>query len=150
MRLRMDIFLFLSKFAPVFRSAGVAGAVLAGTAVLGWWLTPSIAFGQMQTVTGPPADAVAITVSRFGPYPAAISHVTTPFIIAVVNRSGVLDDTFSLLQIDGQKNRHGILDLHSTQSKQRDHQTIDLLPGDYELRFKSHADWVVNITITEN
>lgn len=114
-------------------------------------LTPAaVAWCQLQTPTGPPVDAIAITVTRFGPYPAAITHANTPFIIAVVNRSGALDDTFSLLLIDEQKNKKNILDLHSTPTKQRDHQTIDLLPGSYELRFKSHPDWVVGVSISGN
>jgi hypothetical protein len=64
-----------------------------------------------------------------------------------VNRSGALDDTFSLVA-NGKGAGNSFLDLHSTALRQRDHQIIKPLPGNYQLLFKAHPDWVVNITIT--
>lgn len=99
-------------------------------------------------------DAVAITVTRFGPYPTLVTRPQGPFVLAVVNRSGVLDDTFSLVlkpsDATGSTPASSLLDLHSTHSKQRDHQLINPLPGSYQLLFKSHPDWVVDIAITAN
>jgi hypothetical protein len=160
---------------------------------------------QIQTVNTPPADAIAITVTRFGPYPNTITHANTPFVLDVSNRSGLLEDTYSLLpavrqtgvlqgtaqqdttqpdstqpdatqpdaaqQSTGQRDTAPqgatqpdttqqstaqqpsvphLLDLHSTQTQPHDHQTIQLAPGNYQLQFYSHPDWVVNITITAN
>ncbi|MGH9436536.1 MAG: hypothetical protein ACRD22_01245 [Terriglobia bacterium] len=78
----------------------------------------------------------------------------------IVNRSGVLDDKFSLVKkpaagsaaaSEGANSAlPSLLDLHSTHRKQRDHRVIDPLPGNYQLRFHSHPQWVVNITITGN
>ncbi|HEY7304653.1 MAG TPA: hypothetical protein VH601_11085 [Bryobacteraceae bacterium] len=165
---------------------------------------------QMQTVTTPPVDAVAITVTRLGPYPNTVTHTNTPFVLDVSNRSGLLEDAYSLLpavqqsatpqnatqESTGQQDAAQqdpaqqesveqntaqqdtaqpdtaqadttqqdsapqnaapqpsvphLLDLHSTQTQQHDHQTIQLAPGNYQLQFQSHPDWVVNITITAN
>lgn len=113
-------------------------------------------WSQLQTVNlqaGDKVDGVAIVVTRFGPYPTAFSHPAAPFLLSVVNRSGVLEDTFSLvLKPSSETNAApaSLLDLHSTATRQRDHQIIKPLPGDYQLLFKAHPDWVVNITISGN
>lgn len=108
---------------------------------------------NLQSTAKP--DAIAIVVTRFGPYPASITHSLAPFLLSVVNRSGVLEDTFSLVANPSgaatpPSSFTSLLDLHSTASRQRDHQIIQPLPGNYQLIFKSHPDWVVNITITGN
>jgi hypothetical protein len=121
-------------------------------------LLASTLWGQLQSVnlqSTDQVDAVAIVVTRFGPYPAAITHSQMPFLLCVVNRSGILEDTFSLLLKPAvAANPAGaaasLLDLHSTSSRQRDSQLIKAFPGNYQLVFKSHPDWVVNITITAN
>jgi hypothetical protein len=113
-------------------------------------------WGQLQTPnlqSGTTPDAIAIVVTRFGPYPAAFTHPAAPFLLLVVNRSGVLEDTFSLLPkpVAGiAAAATSLLDLHATASRQRDHQLINPLPGNYQLVFKSHPDWIVNITIPAN
>ncbi len=115
-------------------------------------------WGQLQTPklqSGTTPDAIAIVVTRFGPYPASITHSQSPFLLSVVNRSGVLEDTFSLTAnvsraLTPPSSVASLLDLHSTASRQRDHQIVQPLPGKYQLLFKSHPDWVVNITITAN
>ena len=113
-------------------------------------------WGQLQPVNlanGENVDAVAIVITRFGPYPAAFTHSAAPFLLLVVNRSGVLEDTFSLLPkpVAGvAASATSLLDLHATASRQRDHQLINPVPGIYQLVFKSHPDWIVNITITAN
>lgn len=101
-------------------------------------------------------DAVAIVLTRFGPYPASFTHPATPFLLSIVNRSGVLEDTISIIyNPSGAANPPSspasvtsLLDLHSTSLRQRDHQIIKPLPGNYQLTFKAHPDWVVNVTIT--
>jgi len=108
---------------------------------------------NLQSAAKP--DAIAIVVTRFGPYPTSITHSPTPFLLSVVNRSGVLEDTFSLVAnpsgaVSPLSAFTSLLDLHSTASRQRDHQIIQPAPGDYQLVFKSHSDWVVNIAITAN
>lgn len=115
-------------------------------------------WGQLQAPklqSGTTPDAIAIVVTRFGPYPASITHSPGPFLLYVVNRSGILEDTFSLVSNPSgaatpPSSFTSLLDLHSTGSHQRDHQIIQPLPGNYQLLFKSHPDWVVNITITAN
>jgi hypothetical protein len=113
-------------------------------------------WSQLQTVnlqTGDKVDAVAIVVTRFGPYPASFSHPAAPFLLSVVNRSGVLADTFSLIlkpSTASDTAAASLLDLRSTANRQRDHQIVKPLPGSYQLRFKSHPEWVVDITITAN
>jgi hypothetical protein len=112
-------------------------------------------WGQLQTVNlqgSDKVDAVAIVVTRFGPYPAAFSHPASPFLLSIVNRSGILEDTFSLkLKPSGAGDAAAsLVELHSTASRQRDHQIVKPLPGNYQLFFQSHPDWVVDITITGN
>jgi hypothetical protein len=122
-------------------------------------LTTSAAYGQLKAPAlqaSDKVDAVAVVVTRSGPYPQTIEHRTGPILLAVVNRSGLIVDTFSLVQapVSGQAASSAaapsLLDLHSTATKQRDSQLIDPLPGSYQLRFLSHPDWVVDITITAN
>lgn len=132
---------------PIFRTVCVL--LLAGTL-----------WGQLQPVNlqaTDQVDAVAIVVTRFGPYPASITHSQAPFLLSIVNRSGILEDTFSLVLAPIATPTQGaaaaatsLLDLHSTASRQRDHQLIRALPGSYQLVFKSHPDWIVGITITAN
>lgn len=113
-------------------------------------------WSQLQTLNlqaSDKVDAVAIVVTRFGPYPASFSHPAAPFLLSVVNRSGVLEDTFSLIiKPSSETNAQpaSLLDLHSTATRQRDHQIIKPLPGEYQLRFKSHPEWAVDISITAN
>ena len=119
-------------------------------------LGAGMAFGQLQTPNIGPKDKVdveAITVTQFGPYPTSIDRVAGPFILYVANRSGQLEDTFSLVvkPAAGSGNSPAaasLLDLHAKRDQHRDHQLIDLLPGSYQLRFKSHPAWVVEIKIT--
>lgn len=100
-------------------------------------------------------DAIAIVLTRFGPYPNSFTHAATPFLLSIVNRSGVLEDTFSLISNPSGAPQPpvtpadvtSLLDLHSTNTRQRDHQIIKPVPGSYQLIFKAHPDWVVNITI---
>jgi hypothetical protein len=92
-------------------------------------------------------DAIAIVVTRFGPYPNSFTHPATPFLLSIVNRSGTLEDTFSLVK-NGSTAANSLLDLHSTSVRQRDHQIIKPVAGSYQLLFRSHPDWVVNVTIT--
>jgi hypothetical protein len=121
-------------------------------------LLASTLWGQLQSVnlqSTDQVDAVAIVVTRFGPYPASFTHSQAPFLLLVVNRSGILVDTFSLLlNPAGTTNpaaaAASLLDLHSTSSRHRDSQLIKALPGNYQLVFKSHPDWVVNFAITAN
>jgi hypothetical protein len=132
--------------------------LLAWTGLL---LLPSAtALAQLQTPNvqaSTHVDAVAITVTRFGPYPTSITRPQGPFVLFIVNHSGALADTFSLVlkppasaATTTQGALSSLLDLHSTLIKQRDHQLIDPLPGNYQLRFLSHPNWVVNITIDAN
>lgn len=103
----------------VFRTACVS--LLAGTL-----------WGQLQTVNllaTDQVDAVAIVVTRFGPYPASVMHSQAPFLLFVVNRSGTPEDTFSLVLKPAGAASPGaalpsLLDLHSTASRQRDAQVI--------------------------
>lgn len=125
--------------------------------------TPAM-FAQLLTPNLQPSQkvpGVAITITRFGPYPTSIQRPEGPFVLFIANRSGVLDDKFSLVKKlaagDTAEATGGasaalpsLLDLHSTHRKQRDHRLIDLLPGSYQLRFQSHPNWVVNIAITGN
>lgn len=117
------------------------------------------AWGQLQAPTVQPGqqlDAIAIRITRFGPWPASVTHNSAPFLLSVVNRSGIFEDTYSLIlkpaaaSSGNAATPASLLDLHSTETRQRDHQLIQLLPGDYELHFKSRPDWVVTITITAN
>lgn len=135
-------------------------SLLSWTTVLFVFAAP--AFSQLQTPNvhaGQRVDAVAIVITRFGPNPASITRPEGPFVLFVLNHSGTLDDTFSLVRkpaagdaaasagaADGKLS--SLLDLHSTFRKQRDHKLLDPLPGDYELRFLAHPDWLVNITVT--
>jgi hypothetical protein len=113
-------------------------------------------WGQLQTVNlqaGDKVDAVAIVVTRFGPYPAVFAHPASPFLLSIVNRSGTLEDTFSLILKPSTASNTAaasLVDLHSTATRQRDHQIVKPLPGHYQLLFQSHPDWVVDITITGN
>lgn len=99
-------------------------------------------------------DAVAIVVTRFGPYPNVITHAATPFLLSIVNRSEVRAETYSLVRKPASStsgaSASSLLDLHSTASRQRDHQIIKPLPGNYQLLFAAHPDWVIDITITDN
>jgi hypothetical protein len=127
-----------------------AGRALALAALLlpAW----GAALAQLQPVNlqaGDRVDGVAIVLTRLGPYPNAFTHAATPFLLSIVNRSGVLEDTFSLVAA-GKGAANSFLDLHSTALRQRDHQIVKPLPGNYQLLFKAHPDWVVNITITGN
>lgn len=127
--------------------------------VTGWLLLActSWAFAGFQ----PPAvsvpgetDAVVITLTRLGPYPSSIRHTAAPFVLCIVNRSGVLDDTFSVVQVSGpgQGNGRGpsLLDLRSTRAKQRDRGLTQLIPGTYQFVSQSHPGWIVTITIGAN
>lgn len=130
-------------------------------------LFTSALFAQLQTPNlqgSEHVDATVITVTPFGPYPTKIKHGPNPFVLVVVNRSGVLDDTFSLVLKSSaeppdspsdpsaavQPSAHSLLDLHSTHKKHRDHKLIEPLPGNYQLRFLSHPNWVVDIEISGN
>jgi hypothetical protein len=101
-------------------------------------------------------DTVAIRITRFGPYPATVTRQAGPFLLFISNRSGVISDTYSLFLKPAVAvgpvvaDVTSLLDLHSLVNKQRDYQMIDLLPGDYELRFQSHPEWVVSIKVTAN
>jgi hypothetical protein len=131
-------------------------------ALSGITLVPfAAAVAQLQPVNlqgNDQVDAVAIVLTRFGPYPNSFTHTATPFLLSIVNRSGVLEDTFSIIRNpSGTPNPpalaaalSSLLDLHSTHSRQRDHQIIKPLPGTYQIVFKAHPDWVINVTITAN
>ncbi len=107
---------------------------------------------------GDQVDVLPIVVTRFGPYPASVTRSQGAFVLAVVNRSGILEDTYSLVLApaagaaagSAQTPPASLLGLHSTSSKQRDHQLINPKPGDYQLLFLSHPDWVVTIAISAN
>ncbi len=121
-------------------------------------LEPTPAFAQLQpanVLSTDTIDAVAVRVTRFGPYPASIARKQGAFLLYVSNRSGAIVDTYSLLLAPASATSSAaaavsLLDLHSDNTKNHDHELINPLPGDYELRFKSHPDWVVSITITAN
>jgi hypothetical protein len=121
------------------------------------WLLAASLPAQLQITNpqeGDHPDVVVITITRFGPYPASLTHSSTPFFLSVVNRSGVLQDTLSIVQGAAGAGKDvklpSLLDLHSTAAKQRDHALICPLPGSYHLVFQSHPDWIVNVTITAN
>lgn len=126
--------------------------------IAGWLLllSASGAFAQQLKANDAPAqgdaDAVVITFTRLGPYPSSINHTAAPFALCIENRSGVLDDTFSVVQVSGPGNGHGpsLRDLHSTHGKQRDHGSVHLTPGTYQLISQAHPDWIVTITIGGN
>ena len=112
---------------------------------------------QLQTVNLQAEDkleAVAITLTRRGPYPAEIERAAGPFLLFIVNRSGVLEDKYSLVKVGAEDAAAGelpsLLDFHSTLVRQRDHQVINPLPGEYELRFASRPEWKVKIRIGGN
>jgi len=120
--------------------------------------------------------AVSIRISRQGPYPASVTMPPGPFLLFISNRSGTLVDTYSLIlkpvltpvaaasvaATEGNPATTtssptqtatapaSLLDLHSSQTSQRDHQLIQLLPGEYEIHFLSHPEWRVSITISPN
>lgn len=126
----------------------LVGALLLAGTLWGQLPTPNLQSGSTP-------DAIAIVVTRFGPYPASLTHSPSAFLLSVVNRSGILEDTFSLVSSPSgaatpPSSFTSLLDLHSTGSRQRDHRIIQPLPGNYQLLFKSHPDWVVNIAITAN
>ncbi len=107
-------------------------------------------FAQLQPAVVPDSgkvDGVTVVLTKAGPYPQSLTHASGTLLLSVVNRSGVVVDTFSLVQIAGGAS---LLDLHSTVTKQRDTKLLNPLPGSYQLRFQAHPDWVVDITITAN
>lgn len=129
--------------------------------MLTFLLTGGSLWGQLQSPDVQASDrveAVAIQVTRFGPNPVSITRPQGPFLLVIFNRSKVLEDTFSLMlkpsaaASAGSDSTGGnsLLDLHSTANGQRDQHLIRPLPGNYELRFRSHPEWVVDITITAN
>lgn len=137
------------------------------TAALLGFLFPVSGFGQLQPVNlqaSDSVDAIAIVVTPDGPYPAVIEHLSKPFVLFVVNRSGILSQTFSLVikpvAASGNSTTSStsastaippaasLLDLHSTDTKQRDSQLVFPIPGSYQLRFSGQPDWVVDIKIT--
>ena len=72
--------------------------------------------------------------------PTSIERSKGPFALFITNRSGFLEDTFSLVLKPVSPTALGsavpsLLDLHSTQSKQRDHQLIDPMPGSIRCAF---------------
>ncbi len=106
-----------------------------------------------NVVSSESVDAINIRVTRQGPYPAAISHKSAPFLLFISNRSGTLVDVYSLIQapatgLPSVGAVTSLLDLHSDLTRQHDFQVIQPLPGHYELHFLSHPAWVVRITIT--
>jgi len=116
---------------------------------------PRKAFAQLESPNPQPTDnvdVITIRLTRFGAYPASVTHKHGPFVLLVSNRSGMLDDTYSLTRkLPATANpaaSDSLLDFHSDHNAQRDYQLIKLTPGDYVLRAKSHSDWTVDIKIT--
>jgi len=113
------------------------------------------ALAQLESPNPQPTDnvdVITIRLTRFGAYPASVTHKHGPFVLLISNRSGTLDDTYSLTRkLPAGANpaaSDSLLDFHSDHTAQRDHQLIKLSPGDYVLRVKSHPDWTVDIKIT--
>ncbi len=146
---------FVCSFCPIMRRVARRKPACRATALVAAFLSLAASLpAQLQPPNLQPSDkpdAVLITVTRFGPYPATISHSgLKPFVLCLVNRSGVLDDTFSLVQGPVGVAAVSLLDLHSTAAKQRDHAVIFPLPGTYRMIFQSHPGWSVTFNITAN
>lgn len=123
---------------------------------------PPRAAAQLESPTIQSTDKVDIVdvhLTPRGPWPTAITHAHTPFILYISNRSGVLADTYSfILKRPGNGGTNistaantamlSLLDLHSDNTKHHDQQIVKPSPGEYELRFQSHPDWIVSFTIT--
>jgi len=122
-------------------------------------LVPKLAAqtSQSQTQQTNGVAVVAITMTRFGPLPHAVTVPAGSVMFFVVNRSGIRNDTFSLFSnLSNPSSTDGapapaaasLLELHSTDSIQRDLQQIQLAPGNYQLKIASHSNWIVDITVT--
>jgi hypothetical protein len=122
-------------------------------------LTSPEVFAQLQPAVVSPSekvDGLTVVLTKAGPYPQSFTHASGSLLLSVINRSGVVADTFSLVQAPAGASpastatAASLLDLHSTLTKQRDTKLLNPLPGTYQIRFQAHPDWVVNITITAN
>ncbi len=118
-------------------------------------LTPRNTFAQLQTpvvTSATNVGTIAVRVTRFGPYPASFTVPAGPILLYVSNQSGVLLDDYSFVLKSSTPGPiasvASLFDLHSDNTKHRDRAIIQPEPGQYELHFKSHPDWIVSITIT--
>lgn len=105
--------------------------------------TPSVQAGQHLPV-------VSITLTRFGVFPKSASIPAQPFFLFILNHSGVLEDTFSLVPSAAVGGNPGaaLLSLYSTLTRHRTSQLIQLLPGSYQVTFAAHPGWAFNLTVT--
>jgi len=101
-------------------------------------------------IAGRPGDAVLITVTRRGPYPASFKHSTKPFVLFVVNQSDVREETYSIVDDVTGVALPSLPQLHATASSYFDRALVQLPPGTYRLAFQSHPGWAVKITASGN
>jgi len=103
------------------------------------------------TPSTPQVAVVTIAITRFGPLPKSITIPSGPVVFFIINQSRVRTDTYSIFS--GSPGSGGtlsasLLDLHSTEIRQRDLKQINLTPGNYWLSIASRSDWAINIVVS--
>ena len=98
----------------------------------------------ISTAQGENIEAEVITATANGLEPAVITRPHGPFVLAVHNRSGDGELVFRLTRAqDGQLN-----EVRLRAGRRRQHQRLDLPPGEYILSEVSHPTWRCQILIT--
>lgn len=96
------------------------------------------------TVKGPQFEAELITLQEWGFEPKEITRPAGPFTAIFKNHSGLRDVELSLVQESGSVLNKIPVTRHALNSRQR----LQLPPGTYLVKEKSHPDWVCRITIS--
>jgi hypothetical protein len=103
---------------------------------------PTTAAGQNESQDSVEVEVVMATPDGFEP--AVVTRPHGPFILAVHNRSGARELVLRLLSLqDGQ-----ISETRLRPGGRRQHQRLNLPPGEYTLSEASHSEWHCQILVT--
>ena len=142
---------------PILTLTGVALAVFGIFAINTWaGLSRSVTAYPLKELANPISpttpsaateklNAQVILMRPYGFEPAEITRREGPFLLVVLNRSGVREANYLLSSVASNK-------LHEAKVPREKldwHQVVNLTPGDYILRETNHPDWICKITVTQ-
>ncbi len=85
-----------------------------------------------------------ITLKPDGFEPKEVRRPATPFVLAVNNRSRLMDVSFGLFRED----QHKVQEIKGSKGQIRLMKMIDLPPGNYLLKEVNHPEWMCHIVLS--
>jgi hypothetical protein len=85
-----------------------------------------------------------VTLKPSGFEPNEIRRPASPFVLAVNNRSRLLDVSFKLLREDG----HKLHEMKGPKGQVNQRKLLDLPPGNYLLKEVNHPEWTCRIVLS--